>query len=261
MAPKKPPTTKNDAPGAVVVRPLIYLDLVSVVPVASPAGVASHHGGDVSVGAPGTVTPATTAVSASPQASPASNAHGAAPSTAAAAQQQQQPFGRLVFELAADLCPKTAENFRQLCNGVTVGDKKSQRTVSYKNCRFLRLTKEGLQCGDVLQKDDGKGSESIYGPTFEDEALGAVPHVMGTLSMCNSGPNTNGSQFFVSLTTSPFLDSRHVSFGTLVEGAEVLHAAVKILQGATGPAGFIEKSKSTLLIGACGALERNPPVA
>lgn len=107
------------------------------------------------------------------------------------------PFGTLIFELAVDVLPRTTENFKQLSQGVTVGDKKNPKTASYKGCRFLRLTSEGLQAGDALQKEDGKGNDSIYGPTFEDEALRVYPHTFGTLSMVNSGPNSNGSQFFI----------------------------------------------------------------
>jgi peptidyl-prolyl isomerase H (cyclophilin H) len=107
------------------------------------------------------------------------------------------PYGTLIFELATDVLPRTTENFKQLAQGVTVGDKKNPKTASYKGCRFLRLTAEGLQTGDALHKDDGKGNDSVYGPTFDDETLRVYPHTFGTLSMCNSGPNTNGSQFFI----------------------------------------------------------------
>lgn len=106
-------------------------------------------------------------------------------------------FGTLIFELAVDVLPRTTENFKQLAAGVTVGDKKNPKTATYKGCRFLRLSTEGLQSGDALHKEDGKGNDSIYGPTFDDEALRVYPHTFGTLSMCNSGPNTNGSQFFI----------------------------------------------------------------
>ncbi|CUG85707.1 cyclophilin type peptidyl-prolyl cis-trans isomerase, putative [Bodo saltans] len=106
-------------------------------------------------------------------------------------------FGTLIFELAVDVLPRTTENFKQLAQGVTVGDKKNPKTATYKGCRFLRLSSEGLQTGDALHKDDGKGNDSIYGPTFDDEAFKVYPHTFGTLSMCNSGPNTNGSQFFI----------------------------------------------------------------
>jgi cyclophilin family peptidyl-prolyl cis-trans isomerase len=106
-------------------------------------------------------------------------------------------FGTLIFELAVDALPRTTENFKQLAQGVTVGDKKNPKTATYKGCRFLRLSREGLQTGDALHKDDGKGNDSIYGPTFDDEGFKVYPHTFGTLSMCNSGPNTNGSQFFI----------------------------------------------------------------
>jgi cyclophilin family peptidyl-prolyl cis-trans isomerase len=159
---------------------------------------------------------------------------------------------RLVFELATDVLPRTCENFKQFCAGVMVGDKKNQRMATYKGSRFLRVTPEGLQGGDALNRDDGKGQESIYGPTFEDEALGVIPHRFGTLSMCNSGPNTNGCQFFVCLAQhgAPHLDSRHVSFGKLVEGADFLNALVNELKPLADEQGKI--SGSDLRIHSCG---------
>ena len=159
---------------------------------------------------------------------------------------------RLVVELAVDILPRTCENFKQLCAGVMVGDKKSQRTSSYKGSRFLRLTAEGLQGGDALKQDDGKGQESIYGPTFEDEVLGVIPHRFGTLSMCNSGPNTNGCQFFfcVAQNGAPFLDTKYVSFGRVVDGLDVLASLVTELKPLSDDQGRI--SNSDLRIHSCG---------
>jgi cyclophilin family peptidyl-prolyl cis-trans isomerase len=159
---------------------------------------------------------------------------------------------RLVVELAADVLPRTCENFKQFCTGVMVGDKKNQRTASYKGSRLLRLTAEGLQGGDALNRDDGKGQESIYGPTFEDEALGVIPHRFGTLSMCNSGPNTNGCQFFfcVAQNGAAYLDSKYVSFGRVVDGLEFLAALVAELKPLTDDQGRI--ANSDLRIHSCG---------
>lgn len=149
-----------------------------------------------------------------------------------------EPFGKLVFELATDVLPRTTENFKQLAQGVTVGDKKSPKTATYRGCRFLRLSAEGLQTGDALHRDDGKGNDSIYGPQFDDEAFGVYPHRFGTLSMCNSGPNTNGSQFFICRSDCPFLDQRHVAFGKLVEGEDVLAQLIAELSEFTDEAGW-----------------------
>ena len=159
-----------------------------------------------------------------------------------------------MFELATDVLPRTCENFKQLCNGVMVGDKKNPKTATYKGSRFLRLTAEGLQGGDALNRDDGKGQESIYGPSFEDEALGVIPHKFGTLSMCNSGPNTNGCQFFICLAANgaSFLDSKHVSFGRLVDGADFLTSLVQELKPLADEQGKI--AGSDFRIHSCGMI-------
>jgi cyclophilin family peptidyl-prolyl cis-trans isomerase len=132
---------------------------------------------------------------------------------------------RFEFELQNDATPKTCENFKQLiAGGATVGDKKNSRVVGYKGTRVLRVQPFFMQCGDVLNRDDGKGQDSIYGPTFEDENLGAVPHRFGTLTMVNSGPNTNGSQFAIIMAENEddvaYMNGRHVAFGALLGGDE-----------------------------------------
>lgn len=139
---------------------------------------------------------------------------------------EADPFCRLTFELIPDTVPKTCENFKQLCLGAIVGDKKKDpKTVSYKGTRALRVTSDAIQLGDVTGRDDGKGQESIYGALFDDEQLGAVPHTFGVLSMVNSGPNTNGCQFFICLSEkASFLDNHHVSFGRLISNPEPLRA-------------------------------------
>ncbi|KAM9005063.1 probable inactive peptidyl-prolyl cis-trans isomerase-like 6 isoform X1 [Sarcophilus harrisii] len=130
-------------------------------------------------------------------------------------------IGRLIFELYADVCPKTCENFRTLCTG-KAGFSQSGIKLHYKNTIFHRLVKNGwLQGGDIYM-GKGDGGESIYGPTFEDENF-IVPHdKRGVLGMANKGRHTNGSQFYITLQKAPYLDRKYVAFGQLIEGTRVL---------------------------------------
>ncbi|NXC69335.1 PPIL6 protein, partial [Anhinga anhinga] len=134
---------------------------------------------------------------------------------------EEQPVGRLLFELFSDVCPRTCENFRALCSG---GAKSPHdgRELTYKNSLFHRLVKNGwIQGGDIIT-GKGDGGESIYGPTFEDESF-SVPHKgRGVLGMANKGRHSNGSQFYITLQPAPYLDKKYVAFGQLIEGTEVL---------------------------------------
>jgi len=133
-----------------------------------------------------------------------------------------QPKGRLVIELYSDKVPKTAENFRRLCIG-DAGLAKSLRVpLHYKGTPFHRIV-PGFMCqgGDITRRN-GMGGESIYGPQFEDENF-KVPHnKVGTVSMANRGPNTNGSQFFITTKVCNQLNGGYVAFGQLIEGFDLL---------------------------------------
>ncbi|XP_059128483.1 probable inactive peptidyl-prolyl cis-trans isomerase-like 6 isoform X3 [Peromyscus eremicus] len=131
------------------------------------------------------------------------------------------PIGRLIFELYCDTCPKTCKNFQVLCTGMA-GFSKRGIKLHYKDSIFHRVVQNGwIQGGDIVE---GKGDdgESIYGPTFEDENF-SVPHdKRGVLGMVNKGRHTNGSQFYITLQATPYLDKKYVAFGQLIEGTEVL---------------------------------------
>ena len=128
--------------------------------------------------------------------------------------------GRMVFELFADVVPKTAENFRQLC----IGYQSAGRTLGYKNCPFHRIIPNFMCQGGDFTNFNGTGGVSIYGSCFADENFKLQHSGFGCLSMANRGPNTNGSQFFVCTADTPWLDGHHVVFGNLIEGADVLRA-------------------------------------
>jgi peptidylprolyl isomerase len=133
-----------------------------------------------------------------------------------------KPAGRIEMELFADTCPKTAENFLQLCVGTK---NKAGTPLGYKGSAFHRVI-PGFMCqGGDFTRGDGRGGESIYGGRFDDETFEgkAGKHFgPGTLSMANAGPNTNGSQFFLCTAPTPHLDGKHVVFGQVVKGYDVV---------------------------------------
>ncbi|XP_008937440.1 PREDICTED: peptidyl-prolyl cis-trans isomerase-like 6 [Merops nubicus] len=134
---------------------------------------------------------------------------------------EEQPIGRLLFELFSDVCPMTCENFRVLCTGGAKSPRDG-RELTYKDSLFHRIVKNGwIQGGDVITGKGG-GGESIYGPTFEDESFSVRHNGRGVLGMANKGRHTNGSQFYITLQPAPELDKKYVAFGQLIEGTEVL---------------------------------------
>jgi peptidyl-prolyl isomerase D len=132
-----------------------------------------------------------------------------------------QPAGRIVFELFADKVPKTAENFRALCTGEK-GIGKKGKPLHYKGCTFHRVIKGFVCQGGDFTAHNGTGGESIYGEKFEDENFIYKHDKAFMLSMANAGPNTNGSQFFITTTATPHLDGRHVVFGRVIKGRNVV---------------------------------------
>ncbi|KAI5577490.1 hypothetical protein POPTR_009G132800v4 [Populus trichocarpa] len=161
-----------------------------------------------------------------------------------------QRQGRIVIGLYGEVVPKTVENFRALCTG-TKHKGASGKALHYKGIPFHRIISGFMiQGGDVVY-GDGRGSDSIYGSVFPDENFKIKHSHAGVVSMVNSGPNSNGSQFFITTIKASWLDGEHVVFGKVIQGMDIVYA----IEGGAGT--YSGKPRKKVIIADSGEIPKD----
>lgn len=162
----------------------------------------------------------------------------------------KQRIGRIVIGLYGQVVPKTVENFRALCTG-ELGKSASGKALHFKGTLFHRIIPGFMIQGGDIVRGDGKGSESIYGGTFPDESFKIKHSHAGVVSMVNSGPDSNGSQFFITTVKASWLDGEHVVFGEVIEGMDAVYA----IEGGAGT--YSGKPRKKVIIADSGEIPKS----
>ncbi|XP_072994116.1 peptidyl-prolyl cis-trans isomerase CYP21-1 [Typha latifolia] len=161
-----------------------------------------------------------------------------------------QHIGRIVIGLYGELVPKTVENFRALCTGEN-GNGPNGKPLHYKGTPFHRIISGFMIQGGDITYGDGRGKESIYGGTFPDENFIVKHSQAGIVSMVNSGPDSNGSQFFITTIKTSWLDGEHVAFGKVIQGMDTVYA----IEGGAGT--YNGKPRKKVLIADSGEIPKS----
>ncbi|GAB2219458.1 hypothetical protein Droror1_Dr00007094 [Drosera rotundifolia] len=161
-----------------------------------------------------------------------------------------QRLGRIVIGLFGKVVPKTTENFRALCTGER-GKGAGGKSLHYKKTPFHRIIPGFMiQGGDIIY-GDGKGGDSIYGGTFADENFKIKQSHAGMVAMVNSGPDSNGSQFFITTVKASWLDGEHVVFGKVIQGMDNVYA----IEGGAGT--YSGKPRKKVIIADSGEIPKS----
>jgi len=156
---------------------------------------------------------------------------------------------RVTMGLYGEVVPKTVANFVGLCKGDTGKKASSGQDLAFKGSKFHRIIPNFMIQGGDFTRGDGTGGESIYGAKFADENFKIKHGGAGTLSMANAGPDTNGSQFFICTVKTSWLDGRHVVFGKVIEGLDIIQKVEAVGTSSGTPQKTVTIADSGLLEG------------
>ncbi|KAL7118551.1 hypothetical protein ACP275_02G009400 [Erythranthe tilingii] len=162
----------------------------------------------------------------------------------------KQRIGRITIGLYGQVVPKTVENFRALCTG-EMGKATNGKVLHYKGTPFHRIIPGFMIQGGDIVSGDGRGNQSIYGGTFRDENFKLKNSHAGVVSMVNSGPDSNGSQFFITTVKAYWLDGEHVVFGKVIDGMDTVYA----IEGSAGT--YSGKPRKKVIISDSGEIPKS----